>query len=37
MTTLKTIVRSNPGILELQRGTIMQKLHWNDASKLKLK
>jgi hypothetical protein len=37
MTTLKTIVRSNPGILELQKGTIMQKLHWNDASELKLK
>lgn len=35
-TTLKTIVRSNPGILELQNGTIMQKYHWNDAGKLKL-
>jgi uncharacterized membrane protein YphA (DoxX/SURF4 family) len=35
-TTLKTIVRSNPGILELNRGTIMQKLHWNDAAKLEL-
>tara|TARA_R110002049_G_scaffold84406_1_gene214766 strand:- start:2750 stop:3895 length:1146 start_codon:yes stop_codon:yes gene_type:complete len=35
-TTLKTIVRSNPGILELQRGTIMQKLHWNDAMDLEL-
>lgn len=35
-TTLKTIVRSNPGILELDRGTIKQKLHWNDAHKLKL-
>ncbi|MBT8261918.1 MAG: DoxX family protein [Bacteroidia bacterium] len=37
MTTLKTIVRSNPGILELQKGTIKQKLHWNDASELRLK
>lgn len=37
MTTLKTIVRSNPGILELQKGTIKQKLHWNDAGSLKLK
>lgn len=36
-TTLKTIVRSNPGILELQEGTITQKLHWNDALELKLK
>ena len=35
-TTLKTIVRSNPGILELQKGTIMQKLHWNDALELEL-
>ncbi|QNJ96812.1 BT_3928 family protein [Constantimarinum furrinae] len=35
-TTLKTIVRSNPGILELRRGTITQKLHWNDADDLKL-
>ncbi|NND64312.1 MAG: DoxX family protein, partial [Flavobacteriaceae bacterium] len=37
MTTLKTIVRSNPGILELNNGTIMQKLHWNDADDLNLK
>ncbi len=37
MTTLKTIVRSNPGILELQKGTIKQKLHWNDAESLILK
>ncbi len=35
-TTLKTIVRSNPGILELDRGTILQKLHYNDVKKLKL-
>jgi len=35
-TALKTIVRSNPGILELQKGTIQQKLHWNDALKLNL-
>ncbi|NGX84093.1 MULTISPECIES: BT_3928 family protein [Aequorivita] len=35
-TTLKTIVRSNPGILELDKGTIKQKLHWNDAHKLEL-
>ena len=35
-TALKTIVRSNPSILELQKGTILQKLHWNDASKFKL-
>lgn len=35
-TTLKTIVRSNPGIMELDNGTIKQKLHWNDAHKLQL-
>ncbi|HLW33983.1 MAG TPA: BT_3928 family protein [Aequorivita sp.] len=35
-TTLKTIVRSNPGLLELDKGTIKQKLHWNDAHKFKL-
>ncbi len=35
-TTLKTIVRSNPGILELDRGTIKQKLHWKNAEKLNL-
>ncbi len=35
-TTLKTIVRSNPGILELDNGTIKQKLHWNDARNLEL-
>src|SRR5690625_3505020 len=35
-TTLKTIVRSNPGILELQNGTITLRCHWNDAGKLKL-
>lgn len=37
MTTLKTIVRSNPGVLELQNGTIKQKYHWNDAHKFKFK
>lgn len=36
LTTLKTIVRSNPGILKLKNGTIMQKLHFNDADELKL-
>lgn len=35
-TTLKTIIRSNPSIIELQKGTVTQKLHWNDTSKLKL-
>jgi len=35
-TALKTIVRSNPGILQLNKGTIMQKLHWNDLEDLEL-
>ena len=35
-TALKTIIRSNPSIIELQKGTIKQKLHWNDAEELKL-
>ncbi len=35
-TTLKTIIRSNPGIVKLRRGTILQKLHYNDAAALSL-
>jgi len=35
-TALKTIVRSNPGILTLKRGTVTQKAHWFDASDIKL-
>jgi len=35
-TALKTIIRSNPALMELQKGTIKQKLHWNDAADLKL-
>ncbi len=33
---LKTVVRANPGILKLQKGTIIQKLHWNDIEDLEL-
>ena len=33
---LKTVVRSNPGILELDAGTVKQKLHWYDIDNLKL-
>ncbi len=35
-TVLKTIVRSNPGILTLKRGAVTQKAHWFDASDIKL-
>ncbi len=35
-TTLKTIIRSNPGILKLSKGTILQKKHWNDAEDIML-
>ncbi len=35
-TTLKTIVRSNPGILVLEKGTIKQKVHFNDFDELTL-
>ena len=33
---LKTVVRSNPGIIELDKGTIKQKVHWNDLDNLQL-
>jgi peroxiredoxin len=32
---LKTIVRSNPGVLKLNKGTVIQKLHYNDIDELK--
>ena len=33
---IKTIVRSNPGVIILNRGTIVQKVHWNDIDNLQL-
>jgi hypothetical protein len=35
-TTLKTIVRSNPGILTLVKGTITQKVHYNDIGDIEI-
>jgi uncharacterized membrane protein YphA (DoxX/SURF4 family) len=36
-TTLKTMLRSNPGVMELSKGTILNKLHYKDIHKLNLK
>ena len=33
---LKTVVRANPGILSLEKGTIKQKLHWKNSDNLVL-
>jgi len=33
-TAIKTIVRSNPGVLVIKNAVIKQKHHWNDASNL---
>ncbi|HLV71029.1 MAG TPA: BT_3928 family protein, partial [Xanthomarina sp.] len=33
---LKTVVRSSPGILKLEKGTVIQKEHWNDLEDITL-
>lgn len=35
-TVLKTIIRANPGIVILNKGTVTQKYNWTDINKLKL-
>ncbi len=35
-TAVKTIIRSNPGIFVLNKGTITEKVHWNDIEQLEL-
>ncbi|MDP5081642.1 MAG: DoxX family membrane protein [Winogradskyella sp.] len=34
---IKTIVRANPGIVLLEKGTIVNKAHWNDIDDIELK
>ena len=36
-TTLKTIIRGNPGIVRLNRGTVTGKWNWRDFDEIKLK
>ena len=33
--TLKTIVRANPGLVLLHKGTVLSKLHYNDIPEIK--
>ena len=35
-TTLKTMIRANPGVMTLSKGTVTGKWNWNDTSDIKL-
>ena len=35
-TTLKTMIRANPGIVILDKGTVVEKKHWGDIDEIKL-
>ena len=35
-TTLKTMIRANPGIMILDKGTVVEKKHWVDVDQIKL-
>ena len=35
-TTLKTMIRANPGVMILDKGTVVEKKHWVDIDKIKL-
>jgi hypothetical protein len=35
-TTLKTMIRANPGVIILNEGTIVEKKNWTDIDDLKL-
>jgi hypothetical protein len=35
-TTLKTMIRANPGVIILDKGTVVQKKNWVDVEDLKL-
>jgi peroxiredoxin len=35
-TTLKTMIRANPGVVILNKGTVTQKKNWIDVKELKL-
>ena len=35
-TTLKTIIRANPGVFEMDKSVIKQKYHWRNIEKLEL-